>query len=190
MTARTARTAVWFDLDGTLVAAPEYGAVLARACDAAGVDDIDGFRAAYHDAFFDHFGDLAADPYRRAATDALAAIGADGDADSDAVANAAAAPTADADADGDGESAVGTFVRRCAPLRSTRPRRRPRFASRWRRSPPPRGSPSASVRTAFQTGSERSSTPRGSQNTSRRRSSATKSAPTNPTRLRSNALRR
>ncbi|QZY00932.1 HAD family hydrolase [Halobaculum rubrum] len=70
-------TAIWFDLDGTLVSFPEYGAVLATACEGVGIGDADAFATAYNDAFFDYFGDLAAEPYRRAAADALAAVDAD-----------------------------------------------------------------------------------------------------------------
>jgi len=70
-------TAIWFDLDGTLVPFPDYGAVLATACEAVGIGDADAFAAAYNDAFFDYFGDLTPEPYRRAAADALAAVDAD-----------------------------------------------------------------------------------------------------------------
>jgi len=76
-TYRAVTTAIWFDLDGTLVSFPDYGAVLATACDAVGIGDADAFAAAYNDTFFEHFGDLASDPYRRAAADALATVDAD-----------------------------------------------------------------------------------------------------------------
>mgnify|MGYP006272176883 CR=1 FL=1 len=70
-------TAIWFDLDGTLVSVPDYGAVVARACDEAGIADADAFADAYNDAFFRYFRDRSPEPYRRAAADALAAIDSD-----------------------------------------------------------------------------------------------------------------
>ncbi|MXR40184.1 HAD-IA family hydrolase [Halobaculum sp. WSA2] len=69
--------AIWFDLDGTLVSFPDYGRVLATACEAVGIGDADAFAAAYNDAFFEYFGDLTPEPYRRAAADALATVDAD-----------------------------------------------------------------------------------------------------------------
>ncbi len=35
-------TAIWFDLDGTLVSFPDYGAVLATACEAVGIGEAVG----------------------------------------------------------------------------------------------------------------------------------------------------
>lgn len=70
-------TAIWFDLDGTLVSFPDYGTVLATACEAVGIGDADAFSVAYNDAFFDYFRDLTPEPYRRAAADTLATVDAD-----------------------------------------------------------------------------------------------------------------
>ncbi|MFC7070451.1 HAD family hydrolase [Halobaculum lipolyticum] len=75
-------TAVWFDLDGTLVRFPDYGDVLATACAAVGIDGddaVDSFRDAYDAAFFDAFDEFAPEPYRRAAAAGLAAVDADAD---------------------------------------------------------------------------------------------------------------
>ncbi|ESP87500.1 HAD family hydrolase [Candidatus Halobonum tyrrellensis] len=72
-------TAVWFDLDGTLVTVGDYAAVVDRACVEAGVDP-DAPGSAYDDRFVAAFEALADDPYRRAATGALAELDADPDA--------------------------------------------------------------------------------------------------------------
>lgn len=87
-------TAVWFDLDGTLLKFPDYGHVLARACDAVDVDAVDAFADAYNDVFFQRLDSLASEPYRRAAETALDAV----DADSDARAFVAALREAEYDA--------------------------------------------------------------------------------------------
>ncbi|WP_435066289.1 HAD family hydrolase [Halobaculum sp. EA56] len=75
----THHTALWFDLDGTLLPFPDYGEVVARACAAVGVDAVDGFRDVYDDAFFGYLYAFDPEPYRRAAADALAAVGSDAD---------------------------------------------------------------------------------------------------------------
>lgn len=72
-------TAIWFDLDGTLLQFPDYGDVVARACDAVGVDAVGAFADAYDDAFFGRLEALAPAPYRRAAETALVTVDADGD---------------------------------------------------------------------------------------------------------------
>jgi putative hydrolase of the HAD superfamily len=72
-------TAIWFDLDGTLLPFPEYDAVVSRACEAAGIDAVDEFGAAYNDAFFERLGALDPEPYERAARRALATVDADAD---------------------------------------------------------------------------------------------------------------
>ncbi|SHH45409.1 HAD family hydrolase [Halobaculum gomorrense] len=70
-------TAIWFDLDGTLLPFPEYDSVISRACETAGVDAVDAFTAEYNDAFFERLDALDPEPYRRAAATALASIDAD-----------------------------------------------------------------------------------------------------------------
>lgn len=77
-----ADTAVWFDLDGTLVRVGDYGTVLERACADASVAFTPDLRDAYDDRFLHHFEALVADPYGRAAAEAVP------DADSDAFAAA------------------------------------------------------------------------------------------------------
>ncbi len=62
-------TAVWFDLDGTLLAVDDYGAVLARACEAVGLADAarPAFLGAYRETFSERFDALASEPYADAA---------------------------------------------------------------------------------------------------------------------------
>jgi putative hydrolase of the HAD superfamily len=61
--------AVWFDLDGTLLAVDDYRAVLERACGAVGLAGAaeTSFLAAYRETFSDRFDALASEPYRDAA---------------------------------------------------------------------------------------------------------------------------
>ncbi|WP_277554776.1 HAD family hydrolase [Halobaculum limi] len=72
-------TAIWFDLDGTLLRFPDYDDVIARTCDAVGIDAAAAFGDAYNDAFFERLEALDSAPYRRAAETALAAVDADAD---------------------------------------------------------------------------------------------------------------
>ena len=62
-------TAVWFDLDGTLLAVDDYGAVLTRACETVGLADAarPAFLAAYRETFSERFDALASEPYLDAA---------------------------------------------------------------------------------------------------------------------------
>jgi haloacid dehalogenase superfamily, subfamily IA, variant 3 with third motif having DD or ED/haloacid dehalogenase superfamily, subfamily IA, variant 1 with third motif having Dx(3-4)D or Dx(3-4)E len=68
--------AVWFDLDGTLLAVDDYGAVLERACEAVGVTGTTqtAFLAAYHETFTEQFDALAPEPYLDAARAGDAAV--------------------------------------------------------------------------------------------------------------------
>ena len=61
--------AVWFDLDGTLLAVDDYGAVLERACEAVGITGAaqSAFLAAYRETFSEQFDALTSEPYRDAA---------------------------------------------------------------------------------------------------------------------------
>ncbi len=73
------RTAVCFDLDGTLLRVAEYGRVVARAFE----DRLDRAAPAwadhYGERFFAHFDALAPDPYRRAMADTVAEFDLDAD---------------------------------------------------------------------------------------------------------------
>jgi putative hydrolase of the HAD superfamily len=74
-------TALWFDLDGTLVAVDDYGAILERACETVGIDGEERteFVAAYDDHFFEYLMDLVDDPYHRATEAAVETAGVDAD---------------------------------------------------------------------------------------------------------------
>jgi putative hydrolase of the HAD superfamily len=63
-------TAIWFDLDGTLLAVGDYGTILERACERAGIEGEDrtDFVEVYQSEFFDLLQDVVAEPYTRAAT--------------------------------------------------------------------------------------------------------------------------
>jgi putative hydrolase of the HAD superfamily len=63
-------TAIFFDVDGTLVRWPdEYRPILAGAIEREAGTVADEWLDYYDERFFDHFGELAADPYRRAFAD-------------------------------------------------------------------------------------------------------------------------
>jgi len=80
--------AVWFDLDGTLLAVDDYGAVLERACEAVGVVGAaqTAFLAAYQETFAERFETLASEPYLDAARAGASAV--DCSVDPDAFADA------------------------------------------------------------------------------------------------------
>lgn len=67
--------AVWFDLDGTLLAVDNYGAVLERACTEMGIDPTDTFLDAYDERFFDAFRNYNPDPFRAGVEGAVVATG-------------------------------------------------------------------------------------------------------------------
>ena len=67
--------AVWFDLDGTLLALDDYGAVLERACTEMGVDPTDAFLDAYDERFFEAFRNYHPDPFRAGVERAVLATG-------------------------------------------------------------------------------------------------------------------
>lgn len=63
-------TAIFFDVDGTLVRWPEeYRPILAGAIEREAGTVSDEWLDYYDERFFHHFGELAADPYQRAFTD-------------------------------------------------------------------------------------------------------------------------
>lgn len=73
------RTAVLFDLDGTLLRVAEYGQVVARAFeDRLGQSD-PAWTDHYGERFFAHFDALTPDPYRRAMADTVAEFDLDAD---------------------------------------------------------------------------------------------------------------
>ncbi|QLG60987.1 HAD family hydrolase [Halorarum salinum] len=67
--------AVWFDLDGTLLAIDDYGAVLERACRETGVDPGGPFLEAYDERFFDAFRNYHPDPFRAGVERAVVTTG-------------------------------------------------------------------------------------------------------------------
>lgn len=67
--------AVWFDLDGTLLAFDDYGAVVERACVETGIDPTDAFLDAYYERFFDAFRNYHPDPFRAGVERAVIATG-------------------------------------------------------------------------------------------------------------------
>ncbi|QLG28187.1 HAD family hydrolase [Halorarum halophilum] len=67
--------AVWFDLDGTLLAFDDYGAVVEHACVEMGIDPTDAFLEAYYDRFFDAFRNYHPDPFRAGVERAVMATG-------------------------------------------------------------------------------------------------------------------
>jgi FMN phosphatase YigB (HAD superfamily) len=73
-------TAIFFDVDGTLVRWPgEYDAILERAVKRVVGRVEDGWLDYYNERFFDHFGAFADDPYRRAFADGCERFGIDAD---------------------------------------------------------------------------------------------------------------
>lgn len=75
-------TAVFFDVDGTLVEFDRsYAAVLEAAAESVGLEPTDDLLEAYDETFFDRFSAFAEDPYRDAAAAAIEAVGADADPD-------------------------------------------------------------------------------------------------------------
>lgn len=74
-------TAVWFDLDGTLLAVDDYGKILERACGAVGLEGETrtDFVAAYQETFLDQFQALEPEPYADAARAGADAAGVDVD---------------------------------------------------------------------------------------------------------------
>ena len=74
-------TAVWFDLDGTLLSIDDYGRILERACESVGIDGEDRtvFVEAYDEAFFDALQSFRSEPYSRAARVGIERIETDAD---------------------------------------------------------------------------------------------------------------
>lgn len=73
-------TAVFFDVDGTLVRwRDEYDDIVADALERVGVALTDEQMNHYSDRFFHHFGEFAEDPYRRAFADVCDRFGVDAD---------------------------------------------------------------------------------------------------------------
>jgi len=73
-------TAIFFDVDGTLVRwHGEYGAILERAVEQVVGRVEDGWLDYYDERFFHHFGAFAEDPYRRAFADGCERFGIDAD---------------------------------------------------------------------------------------------------------------
>lgn len=78
-----ADTAIWFDLDGTLVVTDDYGAIIEQACTAVGIEGEQrtAFVEAYDTAFLDGFQNLREEPYHHAAREGIAATEVDADPD-------------------------------------------------------------------------------------------------------------
>ena len=75
-------TAIFFDVDGTLVRWPgAYDAILERAVERVVGRVEDEWLAYYNERFFEHFGAFADDPYRRAFADGCERFGIDADPD-------------------------------------------------------------------------------------------------------------
>lgn len=74
-------TAIWFDLDGTLLAIDDYAVILERACASVGIDGEERttFVEAYDDEFLDALRSLRPEPYRHAASAGVAAADASAD---------------------------------------------------------------------------------------------------------------
>jgi putative hydrolase of the HAD superfamily len=74
-------TAIWFDLDGTLLALGDYGVILERACESVGIDGEQRttFVETYQDRFFESLQELAEKPYTNAAEDGIDAVEVDPD---------------------------------------------------------------------------------------------------------------
>jgi len=69
-------TAVFFDVDGTLVQFDRpYADILRAAARRCGVEPTDGFVEAYDETFFERFDAFAEHPYRDAAAAALDVVG-------------------------------------------------------------------------------------------------------------------
>ncbi|MEZ3115802.1 HAD family hydrolase [Halobaculum sp. MBLA0147] len=90
-------TAIWFDLDGTLLDFDSYGVVLERACETVGLDGEERttFVQAYDEQFMTLLEELADEPYRQAARAGIdaAEAGADPAAFVDALHEAECAET-------------------------------------------------------------------------------------------------
>jgi haloacid dehalogenase superfamily, subfamily IA, variant 1 with third motif having Dx(3-4)D or Dx(3-4)E len=76
-------TAIWFDLDGTLLAIDDYAVVLERACASVGIEGEERttFVEAYDDEFLDALQSFRSEPYRHAASAGVAATDASADPD-------------------------------------------------------------------------------------------------------------
>lgn len=73
-------TAIFFDVDGTLVRwQGDYAEIVTEAFEAVGVEPTDDRLDGYNEHFFRHFGDFAEDPYLRAFEDVCEqySVGAD-----------------------------------------------------------------------------------------------------------------
>ena len=73
--------AVWFDLDGTLLAVDDYGQILERACAAVGLEGETrtDFVTGYQETFFERLNALEPEPYTDAARAGAEAAGVDVD---------------------------------------------------------------------------------------------------------------
>lgn len=77
-------TAIYFDLDGTLLRFEHsFEELFAAACEAVGValDDVEPVHDFYTERFFEHFGSLADEPFRAAVRETVTEFDLDADAD-------------------------------------------------------------------------------------------------------------
>jgi putative hydrolase of the HAD superfamily len=76
-------TAIWFDLDGTLIEIGDYGVILEQACEAVGIEGEarTTFVETYDEHFFDYLMALEPEPYTRAAAAGIDAAEVDADAE-------------------------------------------------------------------------------------------------------------